>query len=222
MYACTKEDKLMPLFEPDCFKHRETGSGLEEKTINLVTNVGNRTYNFLTEVYNEKNLDCIKSYFTTRSITNPRRELESLSKEEFFKICRNKMKWYEFESYFIPMLEREKFSDNVKKIFVDVSSLIKSYVTDRITFMSNKPIFRVDYHYDQYPANEWTHIKKVVINHLGTSANKIEFSIISRNLFDNPTQSASPHDGPVVTTSTLLLPLSNDRESITRQDDQVS
>ncbi len=221
MYACAKEDHIMHIIDSTFLKHGETRADLEEKTYSFQANVGNGIYKFLTEFHSENNdPDCIKKHFTTKPITNmTREELEELSIEEIFTVCRDKIEWYKTEAYLKPFLKREKCNEKVEATFEEISSIINTYVRDRIMFVNNRAIFRVDYHYDQYLACDWPCIQRVAIEHLGLHAKNIQFSIIKRAIFDGPTQTASAHEGVMVASSTGLTPQSSTEENATRQDD---
>ncbi len=231
MYKCTPLDSLMPIVSESVLMPSESSEKFEQKTFDLQRGVGSHIYKFLMDlllIY-KQDPDTIKKYFTTLPVAGlTRAELNNLGIRDFFNICRDKIEWYKCHTYLDPIIkqerERERDTTLLEKILEDIKVSIRSYLKDRILYIDNKDIYmyRIDYQYDRYSAEEWPFLQQVAIKYLGLNTKNMQFSIIKKDRFGDPTQASNSHQGTMVTPSTKPLPRSSSKEDVVRQDNTVS
>ena len=224
MYKCTDLDQAMPIMSETVIMPNESSEELERKSLELQRAVGGRIYSFLMGLLlmyntNKQNPDTIKRYFTTLPVAGmTRAELKNLSICEFFNICRDKIDWYKCEAYLDPIIKREQNTTILEQILEDIKASIREYLKDRVVYKDDWAIYRVDYQYDRYSAEEWPYIQRVAINHLGPATENMRFSIIKRARFSVPIQASDSHQGNIVTIPTKPLPRSSSKEDVARKD----
>ncbi len=220
MYKCTALDCLMPIVSEHVLMPSESSKDLVQKSFALQETVCDYIYQFLLELYkmNGQNLDRVKIHFTTQPVAHmTRAKLQNLGISEFFNICRDKIEWYKCEAYLDPIIQREKNTEKLEQILEDIKANIRAYLKDRVVYVHNQAIFRVDDQYDQYSAIEWPYIQRIVINCLGPETRNMRFSIIKTELFGDPTQASDSYHGSMVTPPTKPWPRSSSKEDVMRQ-----